>query len=139
MNAYRWSELREGLSEEFEAELTPLMLQDFLRISGDHNPLHADPEFARHAGFRDVVAPGMLVASLYSQLVGVYLPGRYCLLHGIDLDFVKPAFAGDRLRVFGQICHLNQAYRRAELKATIHGTNGELISKAKIRVGLNEH
>jgi 3-hydroxybutyryl-CoA dehydratase len=115
------------------------MQTDFSELSGDRNPLHIDSEFARHAGFRDVVAYGMLTSALYSTLVGVYLPGRYCLLQGIDVDFVNPAFLGDRLRIAGSISYLNQAYRRADVKASIHNGNSQLISKAKIRVGVHEH
>jgi 3-hydroxybutyryl-CoA dehydratase len=139
MNSYRWDELSEGLSHEFEAQLTQSMLTDFLELSGDQNPLHTDTEFARHAGFRDIVAYGMLTSALYSTLVGVYLPGRYCLLQGIDVDFVNPAFLGDHLRVAGSISYLNQAYHRAEVKASIHNGDSQLISRAKIRVGVHEH
>ena len=89
--------------------------------------------------FAQPVAYGMLTSSLYSRLVGMYLPGRYCLLHGIDIDFVSPAFAGDKLSVSGRITYLNQAYRRAEIRAAIHNGRGELISKAKIRIGVHEH
>lgn len=139
MNAYQWNELHEGLSHEFEAELTQSMIEDFVRLSGDNNPLHTDPEFAQKAGFRTAVAHGMLTSALYSRLVGIYLPGRYWILHGIDLDFVKPAFVGDCLRVSGAVTYLNQAFRRVEMKATIYNQHGHLISRAKIRVGLHEH
>jgi len=139
MNSYRWDELSEGLSHEFEVQLTQSMLKKFLELSGDQNPLHTDSEFARHGGFRDKIAYGMLTSALYSTLVGVYLPGRYCLLQGIDVDFVNPAFLGDHLRVAGSISYLNRAYRRAEVKASIHNGDGQLISRAKIRVGVHEH
>jgi len=139
MNAYRWEELTEGLAAEFEVELTQSMLDDFAGLSGDDNPLHTNDEFAERAGFPKTVAHGMLTSAFYSRLAGVHLPGKYCLLHGIDLEFVKPAFAGDRLHISGKITYLNQAYRRAEIKAQIHNAQGELISRAKIRVGLHEH
>lgn len=137
MNAYRWSELHTGLAHSFSVQLTPAMMQDFLHLSGDTNPLHLDAAFAKEAGFPDVVAYGMLTSALYSRMVGVYLPGRFCLLHGIQVDFSNPAYVGDWLTVKGEIAHLNDAFRRIEIKASIeNGT--QLISKAKIRVGLNE-
>ena len=137
MNAYRWSELHAGLAHSFSVQLTPAMMQDFLHLSGDTNPLHLDATFAKEAGFRDVVAYGMLTSALYSRMVGVYLPGRFCVLHGIQVDFSNPAYVGDWLTVKGEIAHLNDAFRRIEIKASIeNGT--QVISKAKIRVGLNE-
>jgi 3-hydroxybutyryl-CoA dehydratase len=138
MNMYRWSELHTGLAHSFAAEITERMMQDFSALSGDANPLHLDPSFAVKAGFRGAVAYGMLTSALYSRLVGVYLPGRYCLLHGIQVDFVKPAYVGDRLTVTGEIAHLSEAYHRIEIKARIESGH-ELISRARIRVALHEH
>jgi 3-hydroxybutyryl-CoA dehydratase len=137
MNTYRWSELHTGLAHSFSVQLTPAMMQDFLHLSGDTNPLHLEPAFAVESGFPDVVAYGMLTSALYSRMVGVYLPGRFCLLQGIQVDFSSPAYVGDWLTVKGEITHLNDAFRRIEIKASIeNGT--QVISKAKIRVGLNE-
>ncbi len=138
MNAYCWSELRKGMSQEFEELITPAMVRDFLCLSGDCNLLHADQEFAIQAGFPRPVVHGLLTSALYSRLVGVYLPGRYCVLHKISIDFVKPAYVGDKLHVFGTVIHLSDAYRRAELKATIHNERG-VLSRAMISVGVNEH
>jgi acyl-CoA thioesterase FadM len=69
--------------------------------------------------------------------VGVYLPGRFCVLHGIQVDFANPAYVGDQLTVKGEISYLNEAFRRIEVKASIE-TSSQVISRAKIKVGLNE-
>jgi len=137
MNSYRWSDLHNGLAHSFSVQITPEMMQDFLRLSGDTNPLHLDPTFAKQSGFPEVVVYGMLTSALYSRMVGVYLPGRSCLLQVIQVDFSSPAYVGDQLTVKAEIVHLNEAFRRIEIKASIE--NGmQVISKAKIRVGLNE-
>ena len=39
---------------------TPEDLVRYARASGDTNPLHLDPEFAKQAGFADLVVHGML-------------------------------------------------------------------------------
>lgn len=44
-------------------------LADFARASGDLNPIHTDPDFARAAGFDDVFAHGMLSMALLSRVV----------------------------------------------------------------------
>lgn len=137
MNSYRWEELQIGLRHVFSAEITSEMLEGFAAISGDWNPMHHDAEFARKAGFPGVVVYGMLTSSLYSQLVGMYLPGRFALLHGITIDFKALAFVGDQLEVGGEIVHLTDAYRQIQIKATIHREE-TLISRATIRVGLHE-
>lgn len=40
--------------------VTPLTLALFAGGSGDHNPIHLDPEFAASGGFREVFVHGML-------------------------------------------------------------------------------
>lgn len=45
------------------------MLTQYAEASGDTNPLHLDPEFARKAGFADVIVHGMLSMALLGRLV----------------------------------------------------------------------
>ena len=137
MKEYRWEEMRVGLGAAFEVTLTDQMMSAFADLSGDRNPLHVDPGYASSAGFPGPVAFGLLTSSFYSRLVGVHLPGRFALLHGIDVDFVAPAFVGDVLRVSGEVSYLTEAYRRVELRARIARADGKAISKAKIRVGVH--
>jgi 3-hydroxybutyryl-CoA dehydratase len=138
MNEYRWEELALGLKHEFEATFTEEMARSFAEISGDVNPLHVDRDYAVSAGFSGPVLFGMMTSSLYSKLVGVYLPGKYALLQGIDLDFNAPVIAGEKLIVQGEIVFMTEAYRRMEIKANIRKENGKLVSKALIRVGMHD-
>jgi len=138
MNEYRWSDLKIGLTARFDAAISDTAMRGFAEISGDNNPLHLDDDFARRSGFRGRVAFGLLASSFYSKLVGVYLPGKFALLHGIDVEMKAPAFVGDRLTVMGEIIHLSDPYKRLEIKAAIVNGEGKTISKAKIRAGVHE-
>ncbi len=137
MNAYRWSDLAVGMKHQFEATFTLEMALAFAALSGDTNPLHLDREYATSMGFEAPVLYGMLTSSLYSQLVGVHLPGKYALLQGINIDFHSTCFAGDRLTVEGEIVFLSDAYRRMEIRASIRKQDRKLVSKAMIRSGLH--
>ncbi len=44
-------------------------LRRYAEASGDLNPLHLDPEFARQAGFDDVIVHGMLGMALLGRLI----------------------------------------------------------------------
>jgi 3-hydroxybutyryl-CoA dehydratase len=63
----------------------------FAAISGDHNPLHLDAEFASKSIFKQRVAHGMLAASLISAALAS-MPGTIILL-SISLSFEKPVYA----------------------------------------------
>jgi 3-hydroxybutyryl-CoA dehydratase len=139
MNSLRWADLFVGLTADFNVAITAEMMDQFRAISGDSNPLHVDPTFAREAGHPAPIVFGMLTASFYSTLVGVYLPGRFAVLQGLDVDFVRPVFVGDKLFVNGEVSFLSEAVRRVELNAMIRDSAGRRVSKARIRVGLHEH
>jgi acyl dehydratase len=97
-----------------------------------------DRAYAVSAGFPGPVLFGMLTSSLYSTLVGVYLPGKYALLEGIDLGFNAPVFAGETLTVQGEVIFKSASYRRMEIKASIRKADRKLVSKAVIRVGMHD-
>ena len=138
MNDYRWADLSLGLSSRFDVVVDSDMMKAFGAVSGDENPLHCDAEFARKSGFPGVVVFGMLSSSFYSRLVGMYLPGKWALLHGIEIDFKAPVFVGDVLTVTGEIALLNDAYKRLEIKARIVNQAEKPVSRATIRVGVRE-
>lgn len=62
-----------------ERTFEPLGREDLARYaeaSGDSNPLHLDPAFARKAGFEDVIVHGMLTMALLGRLVTDSFPAR---------------------------------------------------------------
>jgi 3-hydroxybutyryl-CoA dehydratase len=139
MNSYRWKDLAVGMTAEFRAVVSQHMMDMFRELSGDTNPLHRDAEFARAAGHPQPVVFGMLTASLYSTLIGVHLPGRFGVLHGVDIDFHSPVYVGDELIIRGEVAFLSEAVRRVELKAIVRNGSGRRVSKATVRAGVHEH
>lgn len=135
-NAYQWQDLQIGLQHAFQATITEEMMEHFSMDSGDCNPLHVDTTFAVSHGYKDRVVYGLLTASFYSTLVGVYLPGRFALLHGIDISFPKPVFIGDTLTISGQVTYLNDVCKQVHLSASIVTVAEVVVSKAKIKVGV---
>jgi 3-hydroxybutyryl-CoA dehydratase len=136
MNAYTWEELEVGLAAEFDIEVSLDMMERFTASTGDVNPLHLDAGYARQAGFDDRVVYGMLTASFFSTLAGVYLPGARCLLHGVQASFHKPVYVGDTLKVRGEVAYRNEAFKQAELSCRITNQRGEKVSSAKLKVGV---
>jgi 3-hydroxybutyryl-CoA dehydratase len=70
-------------------------IHSFADITGDHNPMHVDDEFAKHARFGRRIAHGMLSASLISSVIANELPGRGSIYLTQNLQFVAPVFPGD--------------------------------------------
>lgn len=130
-----WQDLQPGLSASFDITLTAQMLDDFAERSGDFSPIHVSHEAAVASGFPGRVAHGLLTSSFYSTLVGMYLPGEHALLQAIDVRFLQPAFATDKLQVAGEITGLSEAVRAVRMKASI-SRGDTVISTADIRAGV---
>jgi 3-hydroxybutyryl-CoA dehydratase len=87
----------------FEVEVTPDSAIEFAKLSGDWNPLHTDPVHAATTAYRRPVLHGAFSAGLVSRMAGMYLPGKDCLLHNLDLKFVSPVVPPATLRVTGRV------------------------------------
>jgi 3-hydroxybutyryl-CoA dehydratase len=111
--------LVEGTTVGFEQRLTAEDIDAFAELSGDDNPLHMDPAFARSHGFRDRVVHGALLAALASRLIGTLLPGRHALLLSLRLEFPAPTFPGDLVAVGGTVSTIHLSQRTVALRLTM--------------------
>ena len=138
MNEYTLNQIEIGMECSFTRTITEEMENDFRRISGDDNPLHHDDEFAISVSdgkYTSHVSFGMLTASLYSTFAGMYLPGKYSLIHSLDdLSFMNPVYAGDELTVTGKVIEKNTDLRLIVLKVMIKKDKGINVSKARMKV-----
>ena len=112
------------------------MMDAFRAITGDVSPIHVDADYARGRGFPGRVVYGMLGASFFSTLAGVYLPGEHCLLHGVECKFAKPIFIGDTLTVKGTVVGVSEIGSEAEIKAVITNQDGKRVTRGIIKAGL---
>ena len=114
------------------------MVDTFVELSGDRNTMHTDQSFAINYGFPDRLVHGMLTASFYSKLVGMYLPGAFALFQEVSISFTAPVYPGDTLTIKGEVVAIHEVYRQIEIKASITNQHGKKVSRAKIRTGINE-
>lgn len=86
-----------GDSAEITKKITEADIQAFAEVTGDHNPIHLDDEFAKSTRFGRRIAHGMLTASLISSVLANKLPGEGSVYLGQSLQFVAPVFPGDEV------------------------------------------
>jgi len=83
--------------------------------------------------FKTVVCHGMLLASFFSRLVGMYLPGKDSLYFSQSLNFLKPAFVDDIVTVSGKVISKSISTKIITLNMTIKNLENELLSgEAKV-------
>lgn len=85
-----------------DATATFRTMQDqplFYRLLGDRNPLHADPDSARRAGFPEPILHGMNTFGIAcNALVQRLAAGDPRLVRAMSCNFTAPALPGDTLR-----------------------------------------
>lgn len=138
MNEYTFDEIEVGMSASFKKLITKEMEDSFRMITGDENPLHKDDSFALEMSkgkYKSHVAFGMLTASLYSTVAGMYLPGKYSLIHSFDeISFMKPVFIGDVLTVNAEVIDKDEALKMIRLQVIIENQENKKVSKAKMKI-----
>jgi enoyl-CoA hydratase len=80
----------------------------FADISGDRNPLHLDRDFGEASIFGQRIVHGMLVASLFSGLIGMKLPGEGSVYLGQSLTFKAPVAIGEQITAFVEIINIRE-------------------------------
>lgn len=80
----------------------------------------------------------MLTSSFYSTLAGVYLPGKFCLIHSVEIKFAKPVYIDDRLSIEGKITDKNDTFKQLTIKVTIRNQNGEKVSRGILKAGVQD-
>lgn len=97
------NDINVGDQSSFDRTFSENDVQVFSELSGDINPLHTDEKYANTTAFKKRLVHGMLVGSLCSRLVGMYLPGKRCLYLKQTLSFKRPVFIGDTVKVCGKV------------------------------------
>ncbi|WP_028389008.1 bifunctional enoyl-CoA hydratase/phosphate acetyltransferase [Legionella fairfieldensis] len=94
-----FDELTLGQRASLTRTLTQEDISLFAAMSGDVNPAHLDPEFAKSDIFRGIVGHGMWSGSLISALLGTVLPGPGTIYLEQDIKFRKPVRIGDNVTI----------------------------------------
>lgn len=137
MNCYHYDEIRIGQEESFSFQITGEKVQAFCSITGDENPLHTDAVYARSKGYQDKVAYGMLTASFLSTLAGLYLPGKYSLIHSVEVKFPNAVYAGSAIfTIRGKVTEKNDLFKLLKIKVNITDQNDVCVCRGVMKVGV---
>jgi len=94
-----FDEIQRGDFAQLVRTLRPEDIHLFAVMSGDVNPTHVDPEFARSSQFREVVGHSMWGSTLISSVLGTEFPGPGTVYVSQNLNFWRPITIGDTLTI----------------------------------------
>ena len=135
---YKFSNINLGLKKKFSIKITELMVNNFAELSGDFNPLHIDENYAKSTQFKQRVCHGMLLASFFSRLVGMYMPGKNALYFSQSLNFESPCFINDEISVEGEVIDKSMATKIITIKTIVYNKSRKCLVDGLAKVIVRE-
>jgi len=89
----------------------------FAEVSGDFNPIHLDPDFAREAGLDGIIVHGLCTMSYLVQCVTDWAGDPGCLKK-IKTRFPATVWPGDTITCKGTVAAIEGGRVRCDLVAT---------------------
>ena len=135
---YTLDSIKIGQKQSFSQIITKSLIDDFAKLSGDYNPLHMDEKYASKTSFEKRVCHGMLLASFFSKLIGMYLPGKNALYFSQSLQFRSPCFIDDEIFVEGEVLEKSNSTRIITVKTTIEKNPGVCLVDGLAKIIVRE-
>ncbi len=129
-----FDELTIGQQASLQRTLTQKDIDLFAIISGDINPAHLDPNFARSDMFHGVVGHGMWTGSLISTLLGTVLPGPGTIYIEQEIQFKKPVHLGDVVTIIITVSDKNVEKKTVSFNCKGTNQKGESIIEGSATV-----
>ncbi len=106
--------------------VTDELIRKFAEVSGDHNPIHLDEEFAKATRFGKRIAYGMLSGAFISAVLGNEFRERKIVYLSQTMRFVAPVFIGDTITTTGVVKAIREEKGIVTLETTCRNQNDEV-------------
>lgn len=124
--------IKAGDIATFEKTVTAEDIQKFAEITGDMNPLHSDPEYAKKTRFGECIAHGMLSAGFISAVLGTKLAPHACAVYlSQTLRFLRPVKVGDTIKAVAEVKSVDEEKNTLTLETACHNQNGDVVVKGE--------
>jgi len=104
----------------------------FSVVANDRAPVHDDDRFAHGMGFGGPIVQGFCVATRFSRLIGMYLPGEHAILEMTNLKYRRPTYEKQTLMFKVTVNRILRPMRVVRLTLLANSESGDhLIGEAQ--------
>ena len=108
------------------ATFTEADVHRYAELSGDHNPLHFDAEFAARTRFGRLVVQGGLTTGVLHALVATDLPGPGTVFLSQNWRFTAPVYIGDTVTAEAEVLSVHESKPVTQLRIRVVRQDGEV-------------
>lgn len=106
--------------------VTEQLILDFAKLSGDHNPIHLDEDFASKTRFGRRIAHGMLSGAFISAVLGYEFRERKIVYLSQTMRFTAPTFIGDSITTTATVKAIREEKGIVTLETVCTKADGEV-------------
>jgi 3-hydroxybutyryl-CoA dehydratase len=133
-----FEEIEVGMQASVENTVADSDIRSFATVSGDHNPVHLDEDFARTTPFGERISHGMLTASYISAVFGTHLPGPGAIYVTQTLNFRRPVRIGDVIRTTVTVAEIFPPKRRVRFECQCRNGEGKVVLEGEAMLMIPE-
>jgi len=119
--------IKKGDTFSEKVKFTQDNVNQFAEISGDHNPIHTNAEYAAGTPFGKPIIHGIFAASVFSKVFGTQWPGEGTIYMYQDIFFKAPAFVEVEYIANFEVIEVNEEKHRGLIQCTLEDINGKII------------
>jgi acyl dehydratase len=131
-------DLKIGDSFSTSRTITDELVRAFAEVSGDHNPIHLDEEFAKATRFGKRIAHGMLSGAFISAVLGNEFRHRKILYLSQTMKFTAPVYLNDTVTATAIVTKIREERGIVTLETVCTNQNGEILVKGEAAVMILE-
>lgn len=120
-------DIKIGDSFSRSREVTDELVRKFAEVSGDHNPIHLDEEFAKTTRFGRRIAHGMLSGAFISAVLGYELTERKIVYMSQTMKFTAPVYIGDTVTTTSTVKSIREDKNIVTMETVCTNQNGETV------------
>lgn len=118
--------------------VTQEQIDAYAQASGDHNPIHVDPDFARSVGLPGTIAHGLLDMAILTEAVARWA-GGFDRVASVACRFSKPLLPGESVTCSGRVTSVDTDSGLAVLELEAVSSSGErVLTNGRAQVRLND-
>jgi len=134
---HKFEEIAEHAEFSHLYKITGEVYDALVSAFGDRSPLHVEVDYARAAGFDGCVMHGAILQGFLSHFVGMYFPGKRSLILSVNLNYHRPSYLGNEIRLTARVRQKVETGRVVVLEVKFHNLASDaLVASGKVQVAV---
>lgn len=110
-----------GSEYRFRFSFTQAQVQTFADLTGDHNPIHIDPEYAATTRFGQCIIHGHLGSSVFTKYLGMNKPGGPGSIYlKQETEYLRPMIVETEYEVLFRVDNIIEGKHIAEISTEVY-------------------